>query len=252
MAKITLSKAENKVNNIFEGFNKTELSPQGRKLLKEWQKIDDLCEHSDVIKYIVRNRNREGLPVEYEIIYHLKSIIGVEEPKEEKIIIDGKTILKSIRKPIYGEEHQLSISLPNNYPSAFGGNPEFKMITDTWHPNIRATGKFKGRICLNDRDLGVAVGLEKRIIRVGKYLQFQTYWAHDIYPWPEDQAVAEWIREEAEPAGWVNNKEGIYTDQSKLFKSDIIYQTEVLSKHEDNSKQQAEGTLQKQFIIKKK
>ena len=75
---------------------------------------------------------------------------------------------------------------------------------------------------MNDKDLGVAVGLDKRIIRVGKYLQYQTYWANDSYPWPEDQNVAEWIREEAETMGWVNSGEGIFVDNSKLFKKDFI------------------------------
>lgn len=252
MAKITISKPDEKINNIFEGFTKVELSPRGRKLLKEWKKIDDLCEHSDVISYIIRKRNREGLPVEYEIIYHLKSIIGVEEPKDVTAKIDGINITKSIRRPIYGNEHRLSINLPNNYPGAFGGNPEFKMITDTWHPNIRATGKFKGRICLNEKDLGVAVGLDKRILRVGKYLQFQIYWANDSYPWPEDQMVAEWIREEAEPVGWVNDKEGIYSDQSKLYNQDFIYQKDEPQVVEDGKKDQPEDQVKKQIFLKNK
>jgi hypothetical protein len=210
MIKLNLSNKEIRRTDSFEAFDNTKLSAQGKKLLKEWKKIEDLCHDNDVINYIIRNRNREGLPVEYEIIFKIRSIVGVEEIEE------GEN--KSIRKPIYKNEHRLSILLPNNYPSAMGGNPEFKMLSDTWHPNIRATGKFKGRICQNDKDLGIGVGLDERIIRVGKYLQFQMYWAHDSYPWPEDKTVAEWIREEAEPMGWVNVKEGIFTDNSRLRK----------------------------------
>lgn len=218
MIKLNLSKKEIRRQDSFEAFDNTKLSAQGKKLLKEWKKINDMCHDNDIINYIIRNRNREGLPVEYEIIFKLNSIVGVEEATEHK----GKLI----RKPIYGNEHHLSILLPNNYPSAMGGNPEFKMLTDTWHPNIRATGKFKGRICQNDKDLGIAVGLDERIIRVGKYLQFQMYWAHDTYPWPEDKTVAEWIREEAELMGWVNAKEGIFTDNSKLRKRQEKTQSE--------------------------
>ncbi|MFO7613408.1 MAG: hypothetical protein R6W71_02080 [Bacteroidales bacterium] len=242
MAKIVISKGEEQINNIFEGYKKTELSPRGRKLLKEWRKIDFLCENSDVIKYIIRKRNREGLPVEYEIIYHLNSIIGIEEPVEETREINGENITRQWRRPVYGKEHHLSIVLPNNYPGAFGGNPEFVMITDTWHPNIRATGKFKGRICLNDRDLGVACGLDERIIRVGKYLQYQTYWAIDSYPWPEDQVVAEWVREEAEPAGWVNVNEGIYTDNAKLYKTPLMFQKNYLQEVQDTGLPRGKNT----------
>ncbi|MCD4729316.1 MAG: hypothetical protein K8R74_01855, partial [Bacteroidales bacterium] len=233
MAKISIAKKEENENNIFNGYDRSELSPQGKKLLKEWRKIEHLCKNSDVISYIIRKRNREGLPVEYEIIYNLKSIVGIENPTEETININGNSEKKSVRKPKYANEHRLSINLPNNYPNAYGGNPEFRMISDTWHPNIRSAGKFKGRICMNDKDLGVAVGLDKRIIRVGKYLQYQTYWANDSYPWPEDQNVAEWIREEAETMGWVNSGEGIFVDNSKLFKKDYILQKEDQIKIEE-------------------
>jgi len=210
MIKLNLSNKKVRRTDSFEAFDNAKLSAQGKKLLKEWKKIEELCHDNEVINYIIRNRNREGLPVEYEIIFKLRSIVGVEEVEEVEN--------KSIRKPIYKNDHRLSILLPNNYPSAMGGNPEFKMLSDTWHPNIRATGKFKGRICQNDKDLGIGVGLDERIIRVGKYLQFQMYWAHDSYPWPEDKTVAEWIREEAEPMGWVNVKEGVFTDNSRLRK----------------------------------
>ncbi|MEZ5083015.1 MAG: hypothetical protein R2750_06160 [Bacteroidales bacterium] len=219
---------DNRGSNSFEAFENSKLSPQGKKLLKEWKKIDNLSFNNEVITYIIRNRNREGLPVEYEIIFRLRSIVGVEEG-----IIDESGQTK--RPPVYGNEHRLSIILPNNYPSAMGGNPEFKMITDTWHPNIRATGKFKGRICLNNKDLGIGVGLDERIIRVGKYLQYQIYWANDSYPWPEDKTVAEWIRDEAEPMGWVNVKEGIYTDNKNLTNRKIAQpgtSESIESKHE--------------------
>lgn len=252
MNKINLSKPDDKVKNIFAGFKADELSPRGKKLLKEWKKIDDLCEHSEVIKYIVRKRNHEGLPIEYEIIYHVKSIVGVEEPREEALTVSGEKTVKNVRKPVFGYEHRLSIALPNNYPSAFGGNPEFKMVTDTWHPNIRATGKFKGRICLNDKDLGVAIGLDQRILRVGKYLQYQTYWATDSYPWPEDQVVAEWIREEAEPAGWVNVQEGVYIDQSRLFNPTYTQEHQPEHPTPDETIPKPADPEKKQIIIKKK
>jgi hypothetical protein len=252
MNKINISRPDDKVKNSFEGFKAEELSPRGKKLLKEWKKIDDLCEHSEVIKYIVRKRNREGLPTEYEIIYHVKSIVSVEDPRDESLVINGEKTVKNIRKPVFGYEHRLSISLPNNYPGAFGGNPEFKMVSDTWHPNIRATGKFRGRICLNDKDLGVAIGLDKRILRVGKYLQYQTYWATDSYPWPEDQVVAEWIREEAEPAGWVNVREGIFIDHSQLYNPNYIRDEQSINKIQGEIKPGPAGQDKKTIIIKKK
>lgn len=233
---ITTHTKNEKKRNTFEGYNSEVLTPKGRKLLKEWKKIDMLCRESEAITYIVRKRNREGLPVEYEIIYHLKSIIGVEEPIATTSQAENKEKKNSFRKPVYGDEHRLSILLPANYPSAYGGNPEFKMLTDTWHPNIRATGKFKGRICLNNKDLGVKVGLDERIIRVGKYLQYQVYWARNSYPWPEDKNVADWVREEAEPNKWVDMYEGIFSDYSPLYKAEKPSKPYDLSENKANGK----------------
>ena len=237
MSKIKLSKLGGKPKDrpSFEGFNRETLSPRGKKLLREWMKIDNLSHNSDVIKYIIRKRNREGLPLEFEVIYNLKSIVGVKESRLNGND-ENQVETQPYREPVYGDEHRLSIVLPNNYPSAFGGNPEFKMITDTWHPNIRASGKFKGRICLNNKDLGVSVGLDERIIRVGKYLQYQIYWANESYPWPEDKSVAEWVREEAEPNKWVNVNEGIFSDYSSLHKNERTpKQDKPVMKEDDTS-----------------
>ena len=39
--------------------------------------------------------------------------------------------------------------------------------------------------------------------RVERYLKYLMYHAQNTYPYPEDQGVAEWVREEGEPNGWV-------------------------------------------------
>ena len=129
-----------------------------------------------------------GLPTEYEIWYRVKSIIGVRGTKAP-------------REPIFGYLHKMSIILPNNYPSA-DGNPIFTFRTDIWHPNIRYSGSFKGHVCLNSKDMGVMASLKSLVLRVEQYLKYNDYHAQNIYPYPEDQNVAEWVREEAEPNGW--------------------------------------------------
>ena len=40
------------------------------------------------------------------------------------------------------------------------------------------------------------------VLRVERYLKYQMYHAQNTYPYPEDQTVAEWVREEGEPNGW--------------------------------------------------
>jgi len=203
----------------FDEFQSKELSNQGKRLLHEWMAIDKLCFQNKRISYIVRRRNVEGLPVEYEIIYRIKSFIGVMDPEEVEMEVNGEKITKTVRRPVTGDEHHMRISLPNNFPSAIG-NPQLHFTTDIWHPNIRSAGKFKGRVCANEKELGVKTNLTTRIIRIGMYLQYQLYWAKDEYPYPEDKTVAEWVLEEAEPMRWINLDEGVFTDSGNLSEKD--------------------------------
>ena len=50
--------------------------------------------------------------------------------------------------------------------------------------------------------MGVLASLKDLVLRVERYLKYQLYHAQNTYPYPEDQNVAEWVREEGEPNGW--------------------------------------------------
>lgn len=226
----------------FDEFALKTLSKQGKRLLREWMEIDKLCKNNKRLSYIVRKRNFDNLPVEFEIIFNIRSIVGVEEPKDVEVTIDGENNIKRLRQPIYGNEHKMRISLPNNFPSA-RGNPQIYFITNVWHPNIRSAGKFKGRVCANEKDLGITTNLATRIVRIGQYLQYQLYHALDAYPYPEDSAVAEWVREEAEPMGWVNMSEGIFTDMSNIREKEARKSRVLIIPKNDLLKASGKNTL---------
>ena len=186
------------MNEAINKFNQKELSGRDARLWKEWKDLDNLCEKRRLssdnprhpsISYIIRRKNVMGLPTEYEIWYRMKSIVGVEDTPVP-------------RKPKFGYLHKMSIVLPNNYPSA-DGNPIFTFRTDVWHPNIRYSGSFKGHVCLTIKEMGVMASIKDLVLRVERYLKYQMYHAQNSYPYPEDQNVAEWVREEGEPNGWV-------------------------------------------------
>ena len=185
------------MNEAINNFNQKELSGRDARLWKEWKDLDTLCEkrravaanpRTPSISYIIRRRNVMGIPTEYEIWYRVKSIVGVEDTPIP-------------RKPKFGNLHKMSIVLPNNYPSA-DGNPIFTFRTDVWHPNIRYSGSFKGHVCLTIKEMGVMASLKDLVLRVERYLKYQMFHAMNTYPYPEDQNVAEWVREEGEPNGW--------------------------------------------------
>ena len=186
------------MNPAINRFNEQELSGRDARLLQEWKELDAVCSkrratspdiRKPSLSYIIRRKNATGLPTEYEIWYRVKSILGVEDTEPP-------------RKPIFGNLHKMSVVLPNNYPSA-DGNPVFTFITDIWHPNIRYAGSFKGHVCLTIKEMGVLASIKDLVLRVERYLKYQMYHAQNTYPYPEDQGVAEWVREEGEPNGWV-------------------------------------------------
>lgn len=188
------------LNPSINNFNQKELTEDGRnaRLWKEWKDLDTLCAKRKAasknprypsISYIVRRKNVLGLPTEFEIWYRCKSIVGVK----------GDVVP---REPEFGYLHKMSIVLPNNYPAA-DGNPIFTFRTNVWHPNIRYSGSFKGHVCLTIKEMGVLASLKDLVLRVERYLKYQMYHAKNTYPYPEDQNVAEWVREEGEPNKWV-------------------------------------------------
>ncbi|MBR0525011.1 MAG: hypothetical protein IJK09_08705 [Prevotella sp.] len=186
------------MNPAISKIDPQKLKGRDARLFLEWKELDALCEKrkresanpfKPSLSYIIRRKTPTGLPTEYEILYRCKSIIGVEG--EEKP-----------RKPIFGDLHKMSVVLPNNYPSA-DGNPIFTFLSDIWHPNIRYSGSFKGHVCLTIKEMGVLASIKDLVLRVERYLKYQMYHAQNTYPYPEDQGVAEWVREEGEPNGWV-------------------------------------------------
>ena len=174
------------------------------RLYNEWKMIDADYSSNDEISYSINKRNPSGIPVAYEITFLIKSITGVED-------MDGD----GFQKPIFGEKHILHINLPNNFPSADGGYPEFKFVTDVWHPNIRFFGDFKGHVCLNFESNGSSTTLSDYICKVAGYLRYGEYYAINEYPYPEDQNVARWVLEQAEPQGWLIFNEKITINLTK-------------------------------------
>jgi len=173
----------------------TNFSGKDARLFKEWEMIDRRYFNDRQGSYIIRKRNGAGLPVVFDIVLNVKTITGVKQD-------DGS----EMKKPLFGHEHIMRISLPNNYPAA-DGQPEFKFTTDVWHPNIRYFGDFKGRVCLNTGDSGVHTHLVDYIDRVIDYLTYSDYHAKNEYPYPEDLDVAEWVIKQGEPNGWISFKQ---------------------------------------------
>ena len=171
------------------------------RLASEFERIKELTNRSSKINFKILHEERSSsLPDKYEITYKLKSITGINEDKSPK----------------YGEEHKMQITLPPGWPAA-GSPPDYYILTDIWHPNIKSTDPYKGHVCINSKAIATHEGLDDLVVRIGELLQWKNYLAEDKPPYPEDTVVAEWVREYAEPKGIVNLEKEVSVDYSDLL-----------------------------------
>lgn len=174
---------------------------RSRRLMEEWDAIEKRCNGDKELLCVVRKRNADQLPIAYEVVYNIHSFCGVEESDSA-----------GLRRPKFADRFMMRIDIPNNYPSV-DAKLEFKFMTKNplgeeiphpWHPNIRYFGDFAGRVCLNADACGSYTDLSWYIDRVAAYLRYETYHAKiGVPPFPEDDKVAQWVTEQGEPQGWI-------------------------------------------------
>ena len=171
--------------------------PRDKRLATEHQLLHSFCSKTEKIRYEVEGKRIP--PETYQIHYHIKSIIGIEAESQA---------------PIYGNHHIVEISLPKAFPIE---GARIYARTDIWHPNIKWSGRYKGRICGNLEGFGKMYTLDLLVRRIGEILQYKNYHAHkDISPYPEDFEVADWALAHGEPSGYFDKAKGIAVDDSPL------------------------------------
>ena len=185
-----------------EEFVPSTLSGRNRRLLHEWQKLEQGFNGRSDICMRVDATNANGLPIRYHIDYHIHSICGVTDMEH----LNGKGI---INEPLFANHFQMLIELPEKYPCV-DGMPIFRFLTSDeqglpiphpWHPNIRYFGDFAGRVCINM--VSTYTDLLWAVKRVASYLRYDCYHAISDPPYPEDLQVAAWIIRQGEPKGWI-------------------------------------------------
>ncbi len=183
------------MNSIVYDLNS--LNPREKRLAKEHLAIEELCNNNDFIEYKVTEREellKGSPPKAYQIQYNVRSIVGVDLNKN----------------PLLGDLHTVEIRLPKHYPVE---PVACYAITDIWHPNIKWDGNYKGRICGNLKDFGKTYSLDLLILRIGQILQYKNYLADNVPPYPEEEKVAAWVRDYAEPLEIVDKINGINEDK---------------------------------------
>lgn len=174
---------------------------RNRRLLYEWQQLEQRLEHRHNIVCRPVRRNKEGLPTAYLVNYLLRSICSVEDMEHF-----GEPGIEN--PPVFADRFLMRIDLPDGYPSVDAA-PAFRFVTHDeqgqpiphpWHPNIRFFGDFAGRVCINMPD--TYTDLVWAVERVAQYLRYEVYHAVSEPPYPEDLKVAAWVIRQGEPKGW--------------------------------------------------
>lgn len=171
-----------------------QLDPLERRLAQEHLLVAALCEEHEGINYKLTSPN-DLPPRDFRITFKgLRSIVGIDHEM----------------LPVFGDTHILEIHLGASFPV---DPPVCYMATDIWHPNIQADeGPYQGRICGNTEGFGAFYSVDQLILRVAEMLRYENYHAALTYPYPEDENVARWIREYAEPLGIVKQGIGLTAD----------------------------------------
>ena len=179
-----------------------QLSGRNRRLLHEWQTLEERFGVRHDVEISVRDRNASGLPVGYLVNYRIRSICGVEQV--ERLGEPGVE-----NPPVFADSFSMELVLPANYPCVDGA-PVFRFLTagkdgnpvpHPWHPNIRWFGPMAGHVCLNMND--TYTDLAWGVDRVASYLRYDLYHAISEPPFPEDMQVAAWVIRQGEPKEWV-------------------------------------------------
>ena len=180
------------------------LKGRNKRLYNEWRELDRRFGGSNPrISVAVERANSLGLPVSYRVRYDIPSFCGVENVEQ----VNSPGV---VNRPLVAPSFQMLISLPDNYPCVDGApkycfaalSPENSPIPMPWHPNIRFFSMLAGRVCLNVND--TYASLAHCVDRIADMLSYDLYHAENFPPYPEDLTVAQWVREQAEPNGWID------------------------------------------------
>lgn len=179
-----------------------QLSGRNRRLLYEWQKLEQALKGRSDIGWHVVATNAVGLPTSYCVDYQIHSICGVTD-------VENLNLPGVINKPLFADRFLMQIELPERYPCVDAA-PVLRFLTKDddgndiphpWHPNIRYFGSFAGRVCINMAD--TYTDLLWGVERVASYLRYECYHAIAEPPFPEDMQVAAWVIRQGEPNEWV-------------------------------------------------
>jgi len=166
------------------------------------EKLMQLADRSDLIEVEVVDPT-PGWPAEkYIITYRCKGIARINHDRE----------------PEYSWLHRMEMYLSDDYPVT---EPYLKFLTPIWHPNIASTEPRQ--VCTDHtKSWWVGKDLDELVEKIGEMVQYKSYHAEWVAPFPKDLEAAQWVLDYAEPRGIVGKEKPL--DESPLRSGYEIYQ----------------------------
>jgi ubiquitin-protein ligase len=148
------------------------------RLRKEYEDLRKMERRSNFIKVEPIEVQHGHPPEKYVITYTCLGIKGIKE--------DGE--------PIPSDLHRVEMTLVD-FPAK---EPVMKWLTAIWHPNIEREGLRK--VCMDNPKSWYPTKTLWALVRdMGEMVQYKSYHAKWISPYPADKQAAKWVRDYAEP-----------------------------------------------------
>jgi ubiquitin-protein ligase len=126
-------------------------------------------------------------PVKYIITFSCLGVVGVLDNGMPKV----------------GREHKVLLQLSKDEPHR---DPVILWLTEIWHPNIDPDEPRN--VCYNSSQTWFgSKPLSDLVQSLAEMATYQRYFAKNEPPFPQNREAAEWVRNIAEPMGWVRQGE---------------------------------------------
>ncbi|MEQ8225757.1 MAG: hypothetical protein ABRQ37_25820 [Candidatus Eremiobacterota bacterium] len=158
------------------------------RLKTDRKRLKDFVSKTPYITFQTPDCEDDDIPLEYKIIFNCISVVA----------IDGYS------NPVFGEHHQCSVYLGNQYPARA---PEIKWLTPIYHSNIRPPN-----VCINAREWASGRFLDDLVHMLYEMATWRNFWNKCEPPYPLDLDAAEWSRDAI-----ASGKLTVPTDTRPLF-----------------------------------
>jgi len=155
----------------------------------EWELLQQLNQESDTVLVEPIGPIRPA-PLQYMARFFCRGIVGKD----------------SSGIPKFADEHRCRITITQRYPTR---PPDLYWETDIWHPNI---SHITRGVCVQEIEWLASHTLVDLCRMLFDMVQYKNYHAEHIPPYPLDADAARWVREVAEPRGYVNKALRNYAD----------------------------------------